>query len=49
MPAVRKVLADTAHDGYRVQSIILGIVNSYPFRYRANDAAQAAATVAGGH
>jgi uncharacterized protein DUF1592/uncharacterized protein DUF1588/uncharacterized protein DUF1585/uncharacterized protein DUF1587/uncharacterized protein DUF1595/cytochrome c len=49
MPAVRKILADTARDGYRVQSIILGIVNSYPFRYRANDAPQASATVAGGH
>jgi Protein of unknown function (DUF1592)/Protein of unknown function (DUF1588)/Protein of unknown function (DUF1585)/Protein of unknown function (DUF1587)/Protein of unknown function (DUF1595)/Planctomycete cytochrome C len=48
MPAVRKILADTAHDGYRVQSIILGIVNSYPFRYRANDASQASATAAGG-
>jgi hypothetical protein len=49
MPAVRKILADTARDGYRVQSIILGIVNSYPFRYRANDAPQASATVASGH
>jgi hypothetical protein len=34
MPAVRKILADTAPDAYRIQSIILGIVNSYPFRYR---------------
>jgi hypothetical protein len=40
MPAVRKILADTVPDGYRVQSIILGIVNSYPFRYR-NGAADA--------
>jgi hypothetical protein len=37
MPAVRKILADTGPDGYRIQSIILGIVSSYPFRYR-NDA-----------
>jgi len=49
MPAVRKILADTGRDDYRVQSIILGIVNSYPFRYRANDAPQPSATVAGGH
>jgi hypothetical protein len=34
MPSVRKILADTAADSYRMQSIILGIVKSYPFQYR---------------
>ena len=50
MPAVRKILADTAPDAYRIQSIILGIVNSYPFRYRrANDTPQQPVTAAGDH
>jgi hypothetical protein len=49
MPAVRKILADTGSDGYRIQSIILGIVNSYPFRYRANEVPQQPAAAAGGH
>jgi hypothetical protein len=39
MPAVRKVLADTAPD-YRMQSIILDVVKSYPFQYRRVEAAQ---------
>ncbi|HEX5421640.1 MAG TPA: DUF1592 domain-containing protein [Gammaproteobacteria bacterium] len=34
MPVVRAILADTAHDGYRLQSIILDIVKSYPFQMR---------------
>jgi uncharacterized protein DUF1592/uncharacterized protein DUF1588/uncharacterized protein DUF1585/uncharacterized protein DUF1587/uncharacterized protein DUF1595/cytochrome c len=48
MPAVRKILADTGPDGYRIQSIILGIVNSYPFRYRANEVPQPPVSAAGG-
>jgi uncharacterized protein DUF1592/uncharacterized protein DUF1588/uncharacterized protein DUF1585/uncharacterized protein DUF1595 len=49
MPAVRKILADTAPEGYRIQSIILGIVNSYPFRYRrVNDAPQQRTDAGGG-
>jgi uncharacterized protein DUF1592/uncharacterized protein DUF1588/uncharacterized protein DUF1587/uncharacterized protein DUF1585/uncharacterized protein DUF1595 len=48
MPAVRRILADTGPDGYRIQSIILGIVNSYPFRYRANEVPQQPAAAAGG-
>jgi hypothetical protein len=49
MPAVRKILADTAPDGYKVQAIIQGIVNSYPFRYRrVNDAPPQPLTAAGG-
>jgi hypothetical protein len=34
MPAVRKILKDAAPGGYRMQSLILGIVKSYPFQYR---------------
>jgi hypothetical protein len=34
MPAVRKILRDAAPGGYRMQSLILGIVKSYPFQYR---------------
>jgi len=39
MPAVRKILSDTAADNYRMQSIVLGIVKSYPFQYRRIEAA----------
>jgi hypothetical protein len=39
MPAVRKILADTAPD-YRMQSIVLGVVKSYPFQYRRVETAQ---------
>ncbi|PYR36524.1 MAG: hypothetical protein DMF89_12595 [Acidobacteria bacterium] len=38
MPAVRKILKDAALDGYRMQSIVLGIVKSYPFQFRRIDA-----------
>ena len=38
MPAVRKILKDAAPDGYRMQSIVLGIVKSYPFQFRRMDA-----------
>jgi hypothetical protein len=34
MPAVRKILKDTAPDGYRMQAIVAAIVKSYPFQYR---------------
>ena len=34
MPAVRKILRDTAPDGYRLQSIILAVVQSDPFQLR---------------
>jgi hypothetical protein len=34
MPAVRKVRAEAANDDYRMQSIILGIVQSVPFTMR---------------
>jgi hypothetical protein len=37
MPAVRKILKDAAPGDYRIQSIILGIVSSYPFQFRRVD------------
>ena len=33
-PAVRKIVAEAAKNDYRMSSIILGIVNSIPFRMR---------------
>ena len=35
MPVVRRIVDDAARDNYRFQSLILGIVNSRPFRMRA--------------
>jgi hypothetical protein len=34
MPAVRKILADAAADGYRMHAIVAGVVKSYPFQFR---------------
>jgi len=34
MPAVRKIVRESASSDYRFQSVVLGIVNSYPFRMR---------------
>ena len=34
MPAVRKIVQDASVDDYRFQSILAGIVASYPFRWR---------------
>jgi hypothetical protein len=34
MPVVRKIVHEAADHEYRVQSIILGVVNSYPFQMR---------------
>ena len=34
MPAIRKIMRDTASGGYKMQDLILGIVESYPFQYR---------------
>jgi len=34
MPAIRKILRDTAGSGYRMQDLMLGIAQSYPFQYR---------------
>jgi hypothetical protein len=33
-PAVRKILRDSEKDGYRLSSLILGIVQSVPFQMR---------------
>ena len=35
MPAVRQIVREAARDEYRFQSIVLGIVTSYPFQWRA--------------
>jgi hypothetical protein len=35
MPAVRRILKDSAPDGYRMHAIVAGVVKSYPFQYRA--------------
>jgi len=43
-PAVRKIVSDTEKDGYRFQSLILGIVKSVPFQMRRAEMT----TVAGG-
>ena len=34
VPAVRKIVAESAVDEYRMSSIIVGIVNSVPFKMR---------------
>ena len=34
MPAIRKIVRDASSDDYKMQSIIIGIVNSYPFLNR---------------
>ena len=39
MPAVRRIVRDAAADGYRLQSIVLGVVKSYPFLMRRLDVA----------
>ena len=44
MPAVRKILKDAAPEGYRMQTIVAGIVKSYPFQFRRADG-----RAAGGH
>jgi len=40
MPAVRKIVKDTSTDQYRLQSLVLGIIESYPFQMRRADPAQ---------
>ena len=34
LPAVRKIVHSAANDGYKFQSVILGVVNSVPFRMK---------------
>jgi hypothetical protein len=43
MPAVRKIVREAAQNDYRVQSIVLGVVESYPFQMRSAGAARPAA------
>jgi hypothetical protein len=38
MPAIRKILHDAEPGGYKMQSILLGIIKSYPFQFRRLDA-----------
>ena len=40
MPVVRGILRTAAEDNYRLVSIILGIVDSFPFQYRQNISAE---------
>ena len=50
-PAVRQIVRDAAPSGYTWSSIILGVVNSTPFRMKASEAepaTQASARAAGG-
>jgi hypothetical protein len=37
MPAARRIVRDAEADGYGMQSIIVGIVNSYPFLHRRSE------------
>ena len=37
MPAVRRIVRESAAGGYGMQSIIVGIVNSYPFLHRRSE------------
>ena len=47
MPAVRRIVSDASPGEFRFQTIVAGIVNSYPFRYRrAADAGVAAVAAA---
>jgi hypothetical protein len=36
MPVVRRILRNVADDEYSLESIILGIVDSFPFQMRSN-------------
>jgi hypothetical protein len=48
MPAVRRIVSQAAADDYRFQSVILGIVKSYPFGMRTTDPPARLATAASG-
>ena len=38
-PSVREIVARAADDGYRMQSLLVNVAQSYPFRMRGSDAA----------
>ena len=46
MPVVRSIVRNAAEHDYSLLSIVLGIVDSYPFQMRTNGPASAAATIA---
>lgn len=47
MPALRAIVAGAAHDDYGFQSLLLGIVKSYPFLYRNREKPAQGAAVPG--
>jgi hypothetical protein len=46
MPVVRSIVRNAAKQDYELRSIVLGIVDSYPFQMRTNGSAPGAATIA---
>ena len=46
MPVVRSIVRNAAEQDYNLRSIVLGIVDSYPFQMRMNGSASGSATVA---
>ena len=46
LPVVRQIVRNAAEQDYSLVSIVLGIVDSYPFQMRTNGSASAAATIA---
>jgi mono/diheme cytochrome c family protein len=42
MPAARRIVKDAARDNYRMQTVVMGIVNSYPFLNRRTETPPAA-------
>jgi hypothetical protein len=46
MPVVRSIVRNAAKNDYSLMSIVLGIVDSYPFQMRMNGSASGAATIA---
>jgi hypothetical protein len=46
MPVVRSIVRNAAEHDYQLMSIVLGIVDSYPFQMRTNGSASGSATIA---
>jgi len=46
MPVVRSIVRNAAEHDYELKSIVLGIVDSYPFQMRSNGSAAGTATIA---
>jgi hypothetical protein len=49
MPAVRRIVADSAAEGYRFPALVAGVVRSYPFLMRRAEPAATATQAATGH